>query len=156
MTAASDGHNLVGLCFQSKNAKPADDALRRTKPRIRPFKLLNNWLMAYFNGLDTPKPPMALIGTHFQIAVWDRLLRVPYGQSIAYWDLATDLAAMLGLTAMSAQAVSKAVNRNPMAILVPCHRVLGRSQDLAFQPEDASKKGALLNLEGMNGWQANA
>ena len=101
------------------------------------------WLDAYFRGenptLDLPLEPE---GTDFQKEVWQILLTIPYGGSMTYGEIA----ARLGRR-MSAQAVGGAVGRNPIALMIPCHRVLGAKGALTGFGYGLERKKQLLNLE---------
>ena len=101
------------------------------------------WLDAYFRGenpvLDLPLEPE---GTAFQKEVWQILLTIPYGSSMTYGEIA----ARLGRR-MSAQAVGGAVGRNPIALMIPCHRVLGAKGALTGFGYGLERKKQLLDLE---------
>ena len=103
------------------------------------------WLDCYFSGARPDfLPPLHLIGTDFQQAVWNLLLEIPYGQTVTYGALAQ----RLGKPAMSAQAVGAAVGRNPVSIIVPCHRVVGADGNLTGYAGGVERKLQLLQLEG--------
>lgn len=107
------------------------------------------WLDCYFSGKRPDfLPPLHLIGTDFQQAVWNLLLEIPYGQTVTYGALARTLAQQLGKPAMSAQAVGAAVGRNPVSVIVPCHRVVGADGNLTGYAGGVERKRFLLNLEG--------
>ena len=100
------------------------------------------WLSQYFNGEKPDKlPPLAPKGTPFQQKVWGALLDIPYGKTLAYGDLAKKLGCK------SPQAVGGAVGRNPISILIPCHRVVGVDGKLTGYAGGLDKKAALLKLE---------
>ncbi|MDR1852775.1 MAG: methylated-DNA--[protein]-cysteine S-methyltransferase [Propionibacteriaceae bacterium] len=99
------------------------------------------WLDAYFAGLNPPIDfPLAPAGTPFQLKTWGRLREVPYGTTTTYGQLA-------GGT--SARAVGSAVGRNPISILIPCHRVVGAGGSLIGYAAGIERKQALLELEGV-------
>ncbi len=107
------------------------------------------WLDCYFSGARPDfLPPLHLIGTDFQQAVWNLLLEIPYGQTVTYGALARTLAQQLGKPAMSAQAVGAAVGRNPVSVIIPCHRVVGADGNLTGYAGGVERKRFLLNLEG--------
>ena len=101
------------------------------------------WLDAYFRGenpvLDLPLEPE---GTAFQKEVWQILLTIPYGSSMTYGEIAGKLGRR-----MSAQAVGGAVGRNPIALMIPCHRVLGVKGALTGFGYGLERKKQLLDLE---------
>ncbi len=107
------------------------------------------WLDEYFEGhVPDWYPPLNLKGTDFQKEVWAELLTIPYGGTVTYGELAARLAERRGIKRMSAQAVGGAVGRNPVSIIVPCHRVMGAGGDLTGYGGGIENKAALLRLEG--------
>ena len=109
------------------------------------------WLDAYFCGENPPMEiPLVLEGTAFQKQVWQLLLKIPYGQTKTYGALARELASLTGKETMSAQAVGQAVGRNPISILIPCHRVVGTRGKLTGYAGGIERKIALLHLEGIS------
>ena len=101
------------------------------------------WLERYFAGEDLPVAhPMEPQGTPFQRAVWQALLGIPYGVTASYADIALRIGRP---TAM--RAVGAANGRNPIAILIPCHRVIGRDGTLTGYAGGLARKQALLALE---------
>ena len=82
--------------------------------------------------------------------MWEILLRIPYGQTTTYGEIARQLAAERGLPRMSAQAVGGAVGHNEISILIPCHRVVGTSGSLTGYAGGISKKVKLLERVDMS------
>ena len=113
------------------------------------FRQTKKWLDAYFRGAP-PEPdiPLAMEGTPFQQQVWQLLLNIPYGEVRTYGDLAREMAHITGKETMSAQAVGQAVGRNPIGILIPCHRVIGAGGKLTGYAGGMEKKIWLLRHEG--------
>ena len=107
------------------------------------FAQTKEWLSIYFSGRE-PKdvPRLHLKGTPFQMEVWKILLKIPYGKTISYGELAYKIARM------SAQAVGGALGRNKISIIVPCHRVIGADGRLTGYGGGLDRKRWLLNLEG--------
>ena len=106
------------------------------------FDATRQWLDAYFAGtIPQAMPPLMFRGTAFQQHVWAELLTVPYGQTVTYGDIAR----LIGCR--SAQAVGGAVGRNPISIIVPCHRVVGSDGSLTGYAGGLDRKRALLQLE---------
>jgi len=102
---------------------------------------------AYFAGqLRTFDVPLDLQGTPFQQRVWRALCEIPYATTTTYGDLARLVA---GVT--STRAVGAAVGRNPISIIVPCHRVIGRDGSLTGYAGGLDRKTALLGLEAAAG-----
>lgn len=92
-------------------------------------------------------PSLQAHGTDFQRDVWELLRQIPYGETTTYGAIARELAARTPRGRMSAQAVGGAVGRNPIAILIPCHRVIGSDGSLTGYAAGVDKKQALLKLE---------
>ena len=92
-------------------------------------------------------PPLRPTGTDFQQKVWQLLRQIPYGETTTYGEIARALAAQQGQGRMSAQAVGGAVGRNPIAILIPCHRVIGVHGKLTGYAGGLDKKRLLLSNE---------
>ena len=114
-------------------SKPADGPIPREAIR---------WLDIYFAGARPGfLPPMSLTGTDFQKAVWQELLKIPYGETTTYGQLAQHLGCR------SAQAVGQAVRRNPIAIIIPCHRVMGADGGLVGYAYGVDRKRQLLAWE---------
>lgn len=108
-----------------------------------------SWLDSYFRGEDPETEiPLSLEGTAFQKQVWNLLLTIPYGEVRTYGDLAREMAALTGKEKMSAQAVGQAVGKNPISILIPCHRVVGTKGELTGYAGGLEKKILLLQHEG--------
>ncbi len=108
------------------------------------------WLETYFAAKDAgPLPPMAFCGTPVQEDVWNRIARIPYGTTITYGDIAQELAAKRGKN-VSARAVGVAVGRNPISIIVPCHRVVGAGGKLTGYAGGIERKRTLLELEDVD------
>lgn len=112
------------------------------------FQQTVTWLDAYFRGEKPPVTvPLFLEGTAFQQMVWKILLKIPYGETRTYGSIAKEVAALSGKEKMSAQAVGQAVGRNPVSILVPCHRVVGSNGNLTGYAGGMEKKIWLLEHE---------
>ncbi|POM16428.1 methylated-DNA--(protein)-cysteine S-methyltransferase [Burkholderia cepacia] len=88
--------------------------------------------------------PIQLRGTAFQRRVWKELLAIPFGELVTYGDITE----RVGLPMSGARAVGGAVGRNPVSIMVPCHRVVGASGSLTGYAGGIDRKRALLSLEG--------
>lgn len=138
-----EDRGLTGIRF---DREVPDRVCMENHPVLRQTEL---WLDAYFRGDNPPAGiPLALEGTAFQKQIWNLLLTIPYGQIRSYGALARDAAALLGKQRMSAQAVGQAVSRNPVSILIPCHRVVGSDGSLTGYAGGLDRKIWLLNHEG--------
>lgn len=101
-------------------------------------------LRQHFDGRPQPFTlPLDLHGTDFQRAVWQALLGIGRGQTRSYRDIATSIGAPGAV-----RAVGAAVGRNPVSVIVPCHRVIGRDGSLTGYAGGLDRKRALLQLEG--------
>ena len=145
LTIASDGKHITGLWLegQAHFADGHQDPL--DMPDLGVFQAAKSWLNCYFSGQmpsceDLPLQPK---GTLFQQKVWNILTRIPYGQTMTY----SQIAAMLSET-MSPQAVGGAIGRNPISIIIPCHRVLGSGGKLTGYAGGIERKQWLLRHEG--------
>lgn len=116
------------------------------------FGRTKDWLERYFAGKrpSAMELPLAPPGSAFQKEVWKRLCEIPYGSVTTYGALAKEMAAFLGRSSMSAQAVGGAVGHNPISIIIPCHRVVGSDGSLTGYAGGIEKKRRLLLLEGVD------
>ena len=104
------------------------------------------WLDGYFSGhaSTVPLPPLSPAGTVYQQRVWQVLLTIPFGQTLTYGQIARKLG-----NPRAAQAVGGAVKRNPISILIPCHRVVGTNSLTGYQGGLKAKQW-LLTHEGIS------
>ena len=107
------------------------------------------WLDIYFTGKEPDfLPQLHPVGSPFRQSVWEILLRIPYGKTVTYGEIARRLAEESGRARVSAQAVGGAVGHNEISILIPCHRVVGTGGSLTGYAGGIDKKVRLLELEG--------
>ena len=148
MTLVSDGTALVGLYFDGQKYAAQGLDATRTQKNLLIFEEARRWLDVYFSGRKPDfTPPTAPAGTAFQQSVWEILRTIPYGQTVTYGAIARRIEQNTGCR-MSAQAVGGAVGRNPISILIPCHRVIGADGSLTGYAGGLYKKGSLLRWEG--------
>ena len=132
---------LSGLFMTGHRHGPASDALG--EPDDGGLPAVREQLAAYFAGeLTTFDLPLDLRGTAFQQRVWTALRAIPYGETRTYGELAATLGAP-----SASRAVGLANGRNPISIVVPCHRVVGASGSLTGYAGGVDRKRALLDLE---------
>lgn len=106
------------------------------------------WLNIYFSGKNPDFiPALHPIGSDFRKEVWDILLKIPYGKTMAYGNIAKEIAQQRGCKTMSAQAIGGAVGHNKISIIIPCHRVIGTDGSLTGYAGGIDKKVKLLKLE---------
>ena len=109
------------------------------------FDQTKRWLDLYFSGREPGfTPALNPVGTAFRRAVWEILLKIPYGQTATYGQIAREIAAARGLAKMSAQTVSGAVGHNEISIIIPCHRVVGTHGSLTGGAGGIDRKIKLL------------
>ncbi|MFE7602913.1 methylated-DNA--[protein]-cysteine S-methyltransferase [Streptomyces sp. NPDC057494] len=113
------------------------------EPDPRPFGEVIRQLDAYFAGeLTAFDLPLNLTGTPFQLRVWEQLLRIPYGETRTYGELAEELG-----NPGASRAVGLANGKNPVGIIVPCHRVIGAGGSLTGYGGGLDRKQRLLAFE---------
>lgn len=142
---AATAEGLCGLWFRGQQHEPpAQDGTRAVHETDHPvLAAAAHWLRDFFTGgSGAPRPPLAPHGTPFQRAVWDALLRIPSGNTTSYAALARDL----GMP-RATRAVAAAIGRNPVSVLIPCHRVVGSDGSLTGYAGGLGRKRALLDLE---------
>ncbi len=140
---AQDGA-ITGLYMDGQRHAPASQWLGLPgDPDLEPFAAAIAQLSAYFDGRLTEFDlPLSPAGTTFQLRVWAGLRAIPYGQTISY----AELARRVGSPAAS-RAVGLANGRNPIAIVIPCHRVIGADGSMTGYGGGVGRKQFLLALE---------
>ncbi|MFF3619759.1 methylated-DNA--[protein]-cysteine S-methyltransferase [Streptomyces sp. NPDC002467] len=135
---------LSGLYMTGQRHRPAEESFgERVAASEEPFPEVVRQLTAYFAGKRTSFDlPLRLEGTEFQRSVWDQLVRIPYGETWSYGELA----ARLGKPGAS-RAVGLANGKNPVGIIVPCHRVIGASGGMTGYGGGLDRKVRLLDFE---------
>ena len=153
MVLAATNQGLAGLWFEGQRHLPAQLTAKPTGPSVWPtdadqpvLKLAIQQLTDYFLGARTQFDlPLDLAGgTAFQQAVWQALLAIPPGTTASYGQISS----RIGKPA-AVRAVGAAVGRNPVSIIVPCHRVMGADGSLTGYAGGLDRKTALLALEGV-------
>ena len=145
MTAAASAAGLAGLWFdgQAHHPGPLDVPVDEQHPHLQAAALA---LAAYFDGAATPLDGLALDmhGTPFQQAVWRALIALPRGATSTYGRIAVEAGSPAAVRAAGA-----AIGRNPVSVVVPCHRVLGHGGGLTGYAGGLHRKTALLQAEGV-------
>ncbi len=148
ITLASNGSALTGLWFAGQKHFPRFSFTETDVKTLPVFTDTVRWLNIYFTGKNPDfTPETALRGTEFQKNVWNTLRAVPYGETITYGVIAKKVAFMMKMSNMSAQAVGGAVARNPISIIIPCHRVIGSNGSLTGYAGGLDRKRILLDME---------
>ena len=144
LTVTAEGGALTALVIAGQKYADrhlAGEGVEHETPVLHAAKL---WLDAYFSreAPDTTDLPLSPKGTTFQKKVWRELLNIPYGATDTY-------GAFAGRLGSSARAVGSAVGRNPISIIIPCHRVLAADGSLTGYAGSLENKEKLLQLEGI-------
>ena len=131
----------IGLQFDNLRKNLGDNIIEEETPV---FSQLNIELSEYFSGKRKIFTlPLHLIGTNFQKSVWEELLKIPYGNTVSYMQLSKNIGDTKAI-----RAVANANATNKIAIIVPCHRVIGSDGSLTGYAGGLERKRWLLNLEG--------
>ncbi|MGC4096395.1 MAG: methylated-DNA--[protein]-cysteine S-methyltransferase [Nitrospira sp.] len=143
MMLVADDHALTGVYFTGQKYHPRIDKAWKRADTHAPIRQAKRELSEYFEGERTRfTVNVAPQGTPFQRAVWKAIAGVPFGHTLAYGQLA----ARAGYPG-SARAAGAATGRNPISIIVPCHRIVGSNGSLTGYAGGVAKKRALLELE---------
>jgi methylated-DNA-[protein]-cysteine S-methyltransferase len=144
LLATSNGAALTGLYMPEHRRGPAVSPEWSEAADALPFPELRRQLAEFFAGERTDFDlPLAPSGTPFQSRVWEELRRIPWGQRLSYGELARRIG-----SPKAVRAVGNANARNPISIVVPCHRVVGADQKLTGYAGGTERKQFLLDLEG--------
>ncbi|KWW29097.1 MAG: methylated-DNA-[protein]-cysteine S-methyltransferase [bacterium P3] len=149
ITLVSAGCALTGLYFDGQKHRPdLRPGLHEADIDLPVFRQTKEWLDIYFSGgIPAFVPPLSVQAGDFRRRVWEALLAIPYGTTTTYGAIARAIACERGLQTMSAQAVGGAVGRNPVALIIPCHRVVGSDGSLTGYAGGLDRKRWLLQLE---------
>lgn len=153
MLLAADETGVTGAWFAGQKyfARTLETDAREatgTQAALQALDAARRWLDVYFSGREPDfSVPLHLTGTAFQQSVWAMLRAIPYGKTVTYGEIARRLAAERGVSRISAQAVGGAVGRNPVSVIVPCHRVVGADGGFTGYAGGIDKKQKLLALE---------
>ena len=141
---SSDGESLTGLWFYGQKYFPeisskGEIIIENTyaiEKDLPIFQQALSWLDIYFSGVEPDFfPPLNPRGTSFRQEIWQKLLEIPYGETISYGELGAP------------RAVGGAVGHNPISIFIPCHRVVGKNGSLTGYAGGVDRKTVLLDLE---------
>ncbi len=139
-------NGIAGLYFVGQKHYPVD--IKAVEKQTIIITQAKKWLDIYFGGeVPTIDIPLDIDGTEFQKEVWQILLTIPYGKTMTYGEIANIIAQKKGLKRMSAQAIGRAVGSNKIAIIIPCHRVIGVNGNLVGYDGGIDKKEKLLRME---------
>lgn len=144
--ATASGGSLTGVYYEGGRHAPQISPLWTDDPRDPALAECARQLADYFSGrrhgFDLPVAPS---GTPFQMRVWQEIARIPYGETISYAELARRAGAP-----GCARAAGAATGRNPLSIVVPCHRVVASGGALTGYAGGLERKARLLEIEGVH------
>ena len=146
LTLYATASALVGLTFPTQSVTFSDPICKveRTSSPILTHTI--QWLDQYFGGqVPTVTIPLAPKGTAFQQKVWSHLQHIPYGATLTYGELSQLV--FHSPRPKGAQAIGSAVGANPISLIIPCHRILGKGSSLTGYTGGLSIKRALLSIE---------
>lgn len=139
----SDGQALTGVYLEDQKYHPTIDEKWNRKDDIEVFQHARKQLTEYFAGKRTEFDlPYKFDGTEFQQEVWNQLNKIPFGETISYLELAQRIG-----RPKAVRAVGQANGRNPICIMVPCHRVVGMNGTLTGYGGGLTRKEFLLKHE---------
>jgi len=142
LAGEADSLSMIGFPKGAMRRDPEADWVYNEAP----FEIVRRQLAEYFAGERKDFDlPLSLSGTEFQIAVLEALQQIPYGETMSYGAVAKQIGRPKAM-----RAVGAANGRNPIPIIVPCHRVIGTSGDLTGFGGGLDTKAALLRLEAEN------
>ena len=149
LTLYATASALVGLTFPTQSVTFSDPICKveRTSSPILTHTI--QWLDQYFAGqVPTVTIPLAPQGTAFQQKVWSHLQHIPYGATLTYGELSQLV--FHSPRPKGAQAIGSAVGANPISLIIPCHRILGKGSSLTGYTGGLSIKRALLSIENIS------
>ena len=147
LTLYSDGTAITAITMPVWRNQPSAESTRSDELPV--FQQAKAWLENYFTGsVMQDYPPISAIGTPFQQQVWRILQEIPWGSTLTYGDIARRLEEIT-VRRTSPRSVGHAVGQNPVAILIPCHRVLGAGGTLTGFGGGLDAKRFLLDVEGI-------
>ncbi len=143
ITITSDGESITGIYMADHKNGPIVEPDWILDADCSVINTASEQLSQYFSGaLSAFDLPLKPAGTPFQLSVWRALLNIPYGETISYGQLAERLD-----NPKAVRAVGLANGKNPISIVVPCHRVIGANGKLVGYGGGLNRKAALLHLE---------
>lgn len=143
LTLMSDGEFLTGLRMIERRHAPEMTSAWKHDDAAAPFAEARKQLRAYFNGeLTEFDLQLSLPGTDFQQRVWQELQRIPFGATLSYGEMARRIG-----NPNASRAVGAANGRNPISIIIPCHRLIGSTGKLTDYGGGLERKAWLLAHE---------
>lgn len=148
ITIAGTENAVTGLWFDGQKYFGSTLSPNCEEKSLPVFEQADLWLDIYFSGKAPDFTPTIFFNaTDFRRAVWEVLLKIPYGETMTYGEIASEIAQQRNVLKISAQAVGNAVGHNPISLIIPCHRVVGADGSLTGYAGGIDKKAKLLELE---------
>ena len=146
LVLVTDDAALTGLYFAGCDHVPVERERWTLKAQHPVLQQTSKQLEQYFSGKRTSfSLPVRLIGTNFQKRVWTQIARIPFGQTISYTQLAKRAGAPQAI-----RAAGTTTGRNPVSIIIPCHRIVGKNGSMCGFAGGLERKQHLLELERSN------
>lgn len=142
LAGEDDALSMIGFPKGSMRRDPEPDWIYNEKPLTKARQQLEEYFAGTRKDFDLP---LNINGTEFQVSVLEALRNIPYGETVSYGEIARRIG-----RPKAVRAVGAANGRNPIPIVVPCHRVIGSSGDLTGFGGGLDTKEALLRLEAEN------
>ena len=145
MLLACNDTGIIGAWFEGQKFYASGISEYTISPDKKYLAKAAEWLDEYFGGgrPDINLLPLSPNGTDFQRRVWSALCEIPYGETVTYGELAKKLGGT------SPRAVGTTVGRNPISVIIPCHRVIGANGSLTGYAGGIMRKNQLLEIEGI-------
>ena len=148
---ASDGNNLIGLWMDGQKYHGGtlfEEYIE--KDSLPVFIAVKKWLDKYFAGQNPPIKDIAIapIGKKYQKDIWDELCKIPYGETTSYGMIRDKVARIPGNENLTNRVTGGAIGRNPISVIIPCHRVVGYDGNLTGYAGGIDRKIRLLEIEG--------
>jgi len=142
----SDGKTLTGFYLDKQKYFPKIEKTWIREDNLKLFQQTSKQLVQYFAGKrqEFDLPFAFMHGTEFQHKVWRAIAKIPFGKTCSYREIAESIK-----SPKSVRAVGTATGRNPISIVVPCHRVIGSDGSLTGYAGGLARKKSLLKLEGL-------
>jgi len=150
LTMSCNSDSITGLWIEGQKhfARNLDKDVLKQKHSL--FEMAEKWLDIYFKGGEPDfNLPLMPKGSQFQKSIWNILRRIPRGRTMTYGEIAKQYETENNGKHTSARGVGNAVGRNPISILIPCHRVIGKNGDLTGYAGGIHNKIILLQIEGI-------
>lgn len=139
---ADNGKGITNIYIKDKLKIEKDIEVKETKLIKEAASQLNEYLSGSREDFSIP---FDLEGTEFQVKVWNELIKIPYGETRTYKEIAEKMG-----NPKAARAIGMANNKNPILIMIPCHRVVGKNKSLVGYAGGLEMKEKLLQIEHKN------